>query len=327
MYMQNIDSTEKNTQYADTTSPVDTIEKSRPEINFWRVSTIVLLFVVLGGILYFYFTVNKNPSFPQQEIISINKQSIPSPKETATMAATSEPIPDTVPVKNALYLASFQGQEVIFLTNDQHNIYYEGGVKKTDPLIGQVQHADGSGSQPISYSTVQNPKKIFTYTNGQLQGVSNFVFDSTKSNVYINFLAILPGESYPNVTNYIYQIDLQSLQQKMVWSHVVGDEKYQEKGATVIEAITNDSYMTLRIQGCYACGGGGSLGTLVLNLQTSSEKYLGSVGNLQFDLEKKTVAFQKETLYKEPCEPGYGCDNGFRDAYKPSGQIYTENLP
>jgi hypothetical protein len=85
--------------------------------------------------------------------------------------------------------------------------------------------------------------------------------------------------------------------------------------------------MVLWVGICYACEGFDPHGSVILNLQSGAEEYIGEVGDFQFNLADNILSHKKLTPFDEACDPSPGCNDGKRTVYKPSGEISTTQLP
>ncbi len=308
------------------------LSPEKPKINYWKVSTIVFLIFFLGVSGLYALSIRNRKAGPQEKTyfptVSPGQQEITIVPTRPVESPTVTTVPDTIPQKNSLYLGLHQSKEAIFLTTDQLSEYYEGGVKKTSPTIGELRTIDGTGYQPFDYTKLQNPQRVLSNVESVL-GISNFKFNKQKNYIYIslNILGNTP-DKYPNIISKIYQTDLSNLSSRELWSHNIGDDKYQQKGPAGVDEVFDNNYLTIWLGICYACEGFDPHGTVLLNIQTKSEKYLGTVGDIQADLANKIVSYKNLSPFKEPCEPSPGCDeNGQRTVYKPSGQVLKDSLP
>lgn len=112
-----------------------------------------------------------------------------------------------------------------------------------------------------------------------------------------------------------------------MWTHIVSDEKYKEKGMGEIQNVTEDKFLIISLASCYACDGTDARTTVILNLATGKENYMGAIGNIQINTAANSVSYQKLGESKENCEPGPYCENGKRTVYVPSGATLTAPLP
>jgi hypothetical protein len=280
----------------------------------------------VGGAYWLGMSRNQtNPSQSQQVTSTINPQVSSTPSSNP---ANSQP--DVVPQSNVFYLGNYDGSEAIFVTNSKLSEYFEAGVKKTSPSIGMLQKFDGSGLSPFDYKNLKTPKKILTLSYN-VQQINNLKLSSDRSFVYLSImLETKTSNLYPdNLTNHIYRINLNKLTSDDLWSHDMSPNKYKGAGgAAYVKSISKDNNnLVLSIFGCYACEGR-EAGELILNNQTKNEKYHEKIGNVQFNLNGGAFTYQKLAPFKEPCDLGPGCDSdNTRTVYKPSGQVFTEQLP
>jgi len=300
----------------------------KPKINYWMISSIVLAIslVLVGGMNY---KILKNTSTPNDLQSITPSGTTPTDRTTQTLPTTlptEEVI--TVPEKNTLYLGTYNASDAIFLTDEEKQKYFDpGAVPKTSPYIGELQMSGGGGYTPFDFKKLQNPKRIFSSTQ-KIHSVNSFKLNNSKSMAYValNYGSEVNGQ-YPGLTNKIVQIKLDTRSSNEIWSNEVGSNKYEGgKGVAYVENVFEDKFLTFWIGSCYACEGGPA-GSVVFNINTKKEKYFKDIGNIQFNIPNNTFSYQKLAPFQEPCDPSPGCDNGQRTVMKPSGQIYTENLP
>jgi len=235
---------------------------------------------------------------------------------------------DKTPQINSLYLGKYLDKEALFVTNPRLSKHYEGDIEKTTATVGVLEQIDGPSRQPFDYTSLENPRKILVLDLSEdLLGIGNFTFDSEKNTLYVVLGFVGPSSSYPNITQRVYQINLSSLERKQIWIHKIGDDKYPKKGPAVIDKVADNKYLVLWLGTCYACEDFDPHGSVLLNIESGEEKYLGEVNNFEFNLPNNTVSYQKLTSFEEACEPSPGCSNGKRTVYRPSGEIFTATLP
>lgn len=244
---------------------------------------------------------------------------------TKTQPKISPPI-DVSPISNSLYLGTYQGKEALFITNSKLSEYYDNGVKKISKEVGILEQSNGSGEQPFRYNELTNPIRIASFeTTANIIGVGNFKLNSDNSRLYVVVDSQPTGTQY--VKQELYQVDLANYSKKLVWSHNIGSNKYPKAGPALIDIIESDKYIVLSLGICYPCDEFEPHGSVILNLQTGAEKYLGEIGNLRFNLTDNTLSYKKLASFDEACEPSPGCDDGKRIVYKPSGEVFTLRLP
>jgi hypothetical protein len=206
-----------------------------------------------------------------------------------------------IPQKNTLYVGNYEGKDILYI-----------GTTGTE------------GS--FDYQKIKNPQKIFlNLSNLILEDIINFKFNNAKDLLYVS----LVFNDKNAVFNKIYQINLNTLVQKELWSKKVDEEDPSKKyegynGHAYILQVERDNYLMFGIKACHACGPPfGPDAIVVLNTKTGQEKFLGPAGNVVLNLETETIFYQKKIFAKEPCEPTPGCVN----EYKTAGSVLTEKLP
>ena len=309
--------------------PVDLGQAPKHRKNGFLILIAVVLGFAVFGIGGYKFAQLRNSQTP---ILEANS---PVNPQTAKVTPTPEPSIaekkiDAVPTPNHLYLGTYQNEDALFVTNSKMNVYYKGGEPQTNPLIGDLLNITGSGKKPFHYNDLIDAVDIgaVTLTAGdEFTGVGSFKLNEAKSMAYVIVNIIPEGKEYPHVRQELYQIDLKTNLYKKLWARVVMDETYPKAGAASLDRVIEDKFLTLVFGVCFACEGFDPHGSLVLNIETGKEAYLGEVDDFMFDLEKNTISYKKLMPFEEPCDPGMGCNDGKRTVYKPSGEISTSELP
>lgn len=324
---------ETNNHYPTADPTVNTQQPNRNLLNNQRgnfpiiIGGIILLLIVgVGAFVLGQRTSNNistNTNQQPQTIISTTETQ-PSP------ISVSVSTPDATPQENVLYFDTYEGVEAIFFTNKQEQKYFEpGAIEKTSPYIGSLLNANGVGTKPFDYKKLTNPRRITLNITSQIQAIDSLKLNNAKTMLYVSInLEEKTSSQYPdNLVNRVYQISLNNLSSKEIWSNEVGSNKYAGKGVAYIDQIVEDKFVSMKLGGCYACGGHTPTKTILMNIATKNEKYLDKVGDIQFNLKDNTFSYRKLSPVQEPCEPSPGCNNGQRTVMKPSGQVYTEQLP
>lgn len=296
---------------------------------------IVLMFGVVGLFAYQNYQLKQQLANKQQPNPAPDPlTNVDSPSETSNTTSYSpadEPSSsqinetvseDAVPQVNTLYWGTYQGRNNLFITNSRLNKYYDGGVEKTSPMIGMIV-----GRSPIDYKNLSEPKRVLSIDEAEdIVSIQNFNFQKNTLYVVLNSTTT-PSNSYPDITQKAYKVNLTNLSNNEIWSHQIGSETYPKAGPATIDQVMADKYIIFSLGICYACEGFDPHGSVVLNIETGKEKYLGEVDNFQFDLNTNSISYQNLHAFEESCEPGMGCDNGKKTVYKPSGETATETLP
>jgi hypothetical protein len=133
--------------------------------------------------------------------------------------------------------------------------------------------------------------------------------------------------TYSPLINTLIQINLDTLTSSEIWANQVGSDKYKGgKGVVYLRSVADDKFLELSIGSCNDCDGGFA-GTIILNINTQKEKYIMGIDNVRFNIANHTFSYQKLAPFEGPCNGDYGCDDGLMTVAKPSGKIFTENLP
>lgn len=262
--------------------------------------TLVILVVVFVGAVI-YFTAEKK----SQELIN---QDVPPIEKKTGMKAPPE--------KNSIYLGVYNGSDVLFFTNELRQKDYSD---KINPYLGELFTKEGSYNH-FNFEKILNPKKIFSIKEPDVaNAIINFKFNGLKNTVYIS--VVLKNE----IENKIFEINLNKLSSKEVWSNERGFNKYDgARGVATIESIINDKFLTFWITDCYGCEPTTG-GMVILNLDTQKEKYYKEIGDLQFNLQNNTFSYKKLAKSEVPCDDnneGYCFAN-----LKPAGSTIIDTLP
>ncbi len=310
--------------------PVDLGQAPKTKKNrLWILIALVLCFVLLGASGYMFLQSQKSPE-PVLETNSamedLAKNTVPNPPEPSI----SEKKRNEVPTPNHLYLGTYQNDDAMFVTNNKMSVYYKGGEPQTDPLIGDMININGGGNSPFHYNDLLDAQDIGAVTLSaadEFMGIGSFKLNEDKSMAYVIIDVIPEGKEYPHVRQELYQVDLKTSSHKKLWDNVIASETYPKAGAASVDRVVEDKFLTLVFGVCYACEGFDPHGSLVLNIETGKETYLGEVDDFEFDLEENTVSHKKLMPFEEPCDPGMGCNDGKRTVYKPTGETSTTELP
>lgn len=128
--------------------PMITPEKSK--VNYWMISTLVLLLGLVFSGIYILSLKNRATSSTNQSSFSKNEPTttpIPSPQAPSPVA---EPL--SVPEANTLYLGTYNGKEAVFLLTEQ----------KVNSNIGWLQLSESGANTAFDFKKLLNPKKIFS---------------------------------------------------------------------------------------------------------------------------------------------------------------------
>lgn len=245
---------------------------------------------------------------------SANNSNFISPTISQTNISP-EPMPDTIPQSGAIYLATYQGKNVIFFRS----------VSSKGEYIGEIRNEDGSGNTDIDYRNLEKPIRV-SLTSGLagFESVNDFVLEGKE--VYLDILIENSSSTYPNLDNIVYKISLKNNSSTEIWRNQVGSSKYSGvKGASYLDQASGN-YIVINLVNCYACEGS-EVGKVILNIVTKKEAYLEDIGNVKINASANTFTYQKLGETKEACEPSPGCNDGERTFMKPMGETLSAKLP
>ena len=310
------------------------LEKNK--VNPWMISTIVLsILLLLLTLLYF-----RSTNLKQAGRVPLNQSSLSSPTPTASTQ-------NEIPQKNALYLGSYEGKEVVFYTNDlaDEGGSGAGGVRiEGGPYTGAMAAV---GDKPLGYSNpydfrqLTNPKKIADNFPSLIGLVVDAKHGTSKDILYISLLLDSrqgSNQQYASSTNVVYKIDLRNTSKLEIWSSELKKGVYKDSdtdfaGAADIEQVVEDKYLILSVGLCFDCSPySEKKGILVLNIDNRKEKFLGMVGDIVVNIANNTVSYKNLEATVEPCptEAAYCNDSigsGQRNVYRPAGSAITQTLP
>lgn len=285
----------------------------------------IMMFVITGGA--YYLGTKQNKSIIQDIQPQPTQQVESELSPTKPVVSPSQTV-DSIPQENSIYFGTYQGKDALFITDKEKQVFYEGGTPRTSPYIGELATAEGGWNEPFDYKNLINPIKILSSSAKPISSINSLITNNSKSFIYASVNYKKEGSQYPDMLNSILQIKTDGSSVKEIWSNDLdSSSKYPKAGgATYLEKVANDKYVTFWIADCYACSGS-PVGTIVLNITSKGEKYYEMIGDVQLNLEANTWSYRKLSPFQEACEPSPSCDNGQRTVMKPAGQVYTENLP
>ncbi len=333
-------------------TPDQTTELKHEIIRKKRLTPIALILIIVviaaSYLLYESFK-------PSMQLISDSPQ-----KSNKSVTSSSTTIPlyvdePSVPDPSALYTGLYEGKEVLIkrscsISSDRLIGYNNAETIShiTDPndakyiVFVTALNADEAYNQttPVDFRAIQNSKEILVYP------VCNYSIPSLKGSVTYNenksklYVSIEESALYQREYK-ILQIDLLTNNYTILWFHKVIDGKATDAydsytGSVYIDQIINDSYIVFSLWMCTGCTPPPDRVSIILNVNTFEEKYLGLVGNIQVDIDTNSFTYQNLTPFEESCEgcfgPCYGCMTDEDGVFKktvliPSGAVITKTLP
>lgn len=291
--------------------------------NYWKAGIILLVILVVLGA---YYLGTSQKQFTPMD--TTRSQTAITQAINPTSITTSNTNPDIVPKKNTLYIAEHEGKKAIFFTNQEEQRYYDtNSVEQRSEYRGTLKTTDSTLSTNIDYRKLSNPRPFFSSPR-RIYSIAGPSFNVGSNYFYTS--VVITGtapDTYSFLTR-VYQIDMTTLAYKEVWSDDKNSNKFPGySGTAYLDQVSQDKYLALHIGKCEACDAADSPIVVILNIESGKEKYLGVVGEVQFNGANNTVTYKRIGAFDEPCEPSPRCENGKTTVYKPSGQTLTDTLP
>lgn len=210
------------------------------------------------------------------------------------------------PKPNTPYLTTYNNDDAIFIAEDKS-------------VTGTV-YTKGITYTSVDFNQLVSPKKIDFKMHADYL---SFKYNNSRNVLYISIVEP-EGEK---IVNKIYQTQMKSFVTKEIWRNEIGSNKYSAKGVAELIDVPGNKYLVVSMGQCYPCGGYQFPYTLILDIESKKEKFLGQVGNLKVDEEMQKVTYQKLSLSYESCDPEpMVCGAGKKPVMKPKGKEYTESL-
>lgn len=307
-----LDSQQTSPNESITTSPQasNISNSSKKKKLIFAVGILLIVVLIIGGILYL-----GNASLHKQGKATGNQPPSKSPFSRETKSSGA------VPEKNILYLGTYQGSKTLFIAE------VKPGATSSNPSIGESVGETGTVNKSFDYGKLIDPIKILSEGTEPIYSLNNFKFDDSKKNIFVSLNYLPEGSVYPNLLNKVVQINLDNRSVNELWSNNVGSNMYiGGAGVANINQTSNNKYITIVIGSCYACESTGTV-TIIFNTETKKNEFLGSVGDLKFNLTRNIFTYQRLAPIEESCTSGLGCENGKRTVMKPAGDVYEEKLP
>lgn len=238
--------------------------------------------------------------------------------ETEKVVEVGEEVLEGLPEENTLYYGKFSGEEVIFIKNVLGYSYVSD-----DPYFGYTYYATGS-AKVKSFKEINEPIKLIDF--GETVKGDLFRLNQNKSKLYINISKA--GDralEYPNIDNFLYVVDLNTFENKIIWENAVGSGKYEKgNGTAYVSGVINDKYVIMDILSCYGCEPSVA-GNIILNIDSGNEIYVKDARITSTNPGTSTFSYQISDRVNEKCPDSRDedCDTQGNKA----GVVLTGNLP
>ncbi|MFZ5858052.1 MAG: formylglycine-generating enzyme family protein [Chloroflexota bacterium] len=226
--------------------------------------------------------------------------SIPTPRDGFTLSA---------PIPNSIYLVDYEGQSRLFLTSNN-----PGDSSSSDGKL-IFEHEWKSAS----FLDLKAPRRLVTFTTDRVEGISPIIKGSDSQVIYFIVSMI---ESDHSSYELVYKVDLDTLKVTVIFEKGLAYSPSNDAKGGVLISQVKEPYMELAILPCGGCSPCPPYGVLIINMETGAKKFLGTVGNVEIDLNQNLVSYQMLTI-------DYACNETSicPCAEKETGTVLTESLP
>jgi hypothetical protein len=291
---------------------------------------VLVIAMIVGGAYYLGFQTSQ----ARTKGVKSNVAKGVSPTPTLTIPT---------PLANTVYLATYQNQSVLFITNDALNNYFADGSDHNDVQIGHAQAEGGMFNtrsiyfpSPLRFSDLDSPTILFRLDDShKFADISGFIYNEDKTKLFV----MVDNNNAQNngVTSELFAIDLTHHSDEKIWSHNTEDHTYAPESGSgdLHDAILVGDYITVSISTCYNCEPSATSRTLIVNTKTGKELYLGLAGDLIIKPDTKSVTYRKLSPVEETllCDNPGNCMSALygetytNSSYKPTGTPLTVQLP
>lgn len=268
--------------------------------------------LVLAPLLLTLFTACSTSPASQPTGVPTQIPPTPTPVELSP-----DPVP--IPEENTLYLGTSKWLPVLFIRNQNSN-------NPDDPYIGSIlpgHRVGGPGHK--DFRKVENPQLVYV-SDEEIERVDDFAFKiGTLDKLYL-LLTFNTETEFPSKEQRLIEINLDTLESKVIWTYLVGYSNYGEHlGSVWIDQLYVDSVLVLNINDCYACEPRTREAQILINAKTGQEKFLGSVEDIYINTETNTVTYREIGFFSVPCDETYYL--GSCPFYGGVGEFISEELP
>ena len=243
---------------------------------------------------------------------------------------------ETLPQENTFYLATQKNTPVLFYryTGFDDIFFYQFPDKQKEReqlkgVIGRIitykqTYNPRNKKEHAKFTELTHPRKIFSFTGHP--DVENILLNKEKTHLMLSFIG---GKG--DAINYIYQVNLKTLESKKIWEHELRSGKSPYNGGFMhLLAFIPDQYVVIAFVKSKPPPEALPAGVVIRNIQSGNNTVLGIVGDIQIHTINKTVSFKNLEKTKAPCEkndPVCFATDTYKFAYPPSGKTITKSLP
>lgn len=235
------------------------------------------------------------------------------------------------PQPNTLYTGLYKNQPILFFRNMEMNMMHVATQEDTVSYIS-YQHASNAKNHHnedyVDFNAIQDRKALFSYE--RFATIENFLLSNDK-----NYLVISFSGGKNDTTNYIYQSNLKTGESEKLYEHelMTGVPPYNS-GTAYITNFIPERYVVFQFLRGSPPPAGAPGGVVVKNIQSGSEKVLGTVGDINLDLAGEKITFKELQKIKMPCrkvdgkkDPLCFATDTYKTGFAPSGKTLSQPLP
>lgn len=228
-----------------------------------------------------------------------------------------------MPMTNTLYLGTTaDGEDAVFLPYPN------------DPNLGTLTTADRHINSSVKFVDIKDPQAFFIQQY-KIEYLPSFSFDPEREHFYFSVVLMPEVNGVQIAVAAIYQLTPDAPGYTRLWANSIDKRNNFYPGYYGSASISqvNGGYLVVQVVPCYGCSPGGPNLVLVLNSATRAERVLGTVGNVNLDLDQNRVTYQQLVEKKVPCgsNGGESCfsdpDGDYMINYVPGGDVLSADLP
>lgn len=230
--------------------------------------------------------------------------------------------------ENTFYLAKYKNMPVLFYKFEGMMIM--SGDSNTSDMGQYIPYekfydSHKTSSQTyISFQKLQNPRKLFSFE--KYASIENIQLNNDNTYLTMSFIG-----GNMDSTNYIYQVNLKTLESKNIWEHEIrtGNSPYNG-GVAYITQFFPDRYVIFAIVKGNPPTSDLPVGVIIKNTQSGNEKVLGVAGDTQVDLKNNIVSYRILSKTKMPCEgnsdPACFTGDKYKNVPVPTGEVFKQTF-
>jgi hypothetical protein len=191
------------------------------------------------------------------------------------------------------------------------------------------------GSIRLSNSRISRIPRHSSIQQDPIEYLPSFSFDPERKRFYFSVVIEPEVNGVRVLVAAIYQLIPDAPGYTRLWANSIGkmNNFYPGYYGSAKISQVKGGYLVVQVVPCYGCSPGGPSLVLVLNSATRAERVLGTIGNVNLDLDQNRVTYQQLVEKKVPCgtNGGEGCfsdsDGDYMFDYVPDGDILSADLP